>query len=105
MMHLGSDRLRLDLSYRVGPDAGGPNVYIDADVINTSDEPITCRVSLFATGFPRDSASVTALAPGQSARRTFVLPGGATAVPGPTAAVSVDVPALGVRLNRSIHVD
>ncbi len=104
-MILGSDRLRLDISYRLGPSPDGPNVYVDADIVNIGSEPLTCRVSVFATGFPRNSASVTALAPGQTTRRTFLLQDGAIKLSGKRAAVSVEVPDLRLRLNRSIEID
>ena len=104
-MVLGSDRLRADVSYRLGPGPGGPHVYVDADIVNTGDEPLTCRVSVFATGFPRNSASVTALAPGQTTRRTFLLQNGATKLSGKVVAVSVEVPDLRLRLNRSVEID
>lgn len=104
-VHLGSELMRLDVSYRLGPDSGGPNVYIDADLINTGPDAMTSRISVFAPGFPRESASVTALAPGQAARRTFILPGGATTLAGGLASVSVEVPDLRLRLNRSVRID
>ena len=104
-MELGSEQVRLELSYRLGPGPDGPNVYIDADVINTSAEPLTCRVSVSATGFPKDTASVTALAPGQTAKRMFVLQDGARTLPGGFASVSVEVPDLRIRLNKTIRIN
>jgi len=104
-IELGSPEVRLELSYRVGPGPAGPNVYIDADVINTSSEPLTCRVSISATGFPKDTASVTALAPGQTAKRLFVLENGAARLAGGVASVSVEVPDLRIRLNKTIRID
>ncbi len=103
-LFLGSQHLRLDVSYRLGPDSGGPNVYVDADIVNVGDDPLTCRVSVYASGF-RDTASVTALAPGQSARRSFVLANGILTLAGSPVSVSVEVPDLRVRLNRTVTID
>jgi hypothetical protein len=104
-MMLGSDRLRINVSYRLGPGPGGPHVYVDADIVNVGDEPLTCRLSVFASGFPRNSASVTALAPGQTTRRTFLLQDGVAKLSGKVVAVSVEVPDLRLRLNRSVEID
>lgn len=104
-IELGSKDVRVELAYRIGPGPNGPNVYIEADITNTSPQPLTCRVSVSATGFPKDTASVTALASGQTARRMFVFEDGATKLPGGIASVSVEVPDLRTRLNKTIRID
>lgn len=104
-VEIGVEGLRMRVSYRLGPGAGGPNVYVDADVINVGPEPVTFRLIAQASGFPRDSASITALAPSQTARRTFIFPDAAEKLSGLSAYVSLSVPDSDIRLNGSVHID
>lgn len=103
-VEIGAPGLRMRLSYRLGPGAGGPHVYVDADVINTGPEPVTFRLTAQASGFPRDSASITALSPSQTARRTFVFPDAASKLSGLSVYVSLNVPDSDIRLNGSVSI-
>ena len=102
---IGVPELRMQTSYRYGPDPGGPHVFIDVDVLNTGPEQISFRVSSQAPGYPREAASVAHLAPGRSVRRTFVLPNGASTLVGSRVATSLTIPEDGTRLNQSTLID
>lgn len=104
-VEIGAPGLRMRVSYRLGPGVGGPHVYVDADVINTGPEPLTFRLTAQASGFPRDSASITALSPSQTARRTFVFPDAAEKLSGLSVYVSLSVPDSDIRLNGSVQID
>ncbi|MCE7967906.1 MAG: hypothetical protein DYG94_04065 [Leptolyngbya sp. PLA3] len=104
-VEIGAPGLRMRVSYRLGPGAGGPHVFVDADVMNTGPEPVTFRLTAQASGFPRDSASITALAPRQTARRTFVFPEAAEKLSGLSVYVSLSVPESDIRLNGSVPIE
>lgn len=104
-VEIGAPGLQMRASYRLGPGEGGPHVYVDVDVINTGPEPVTFRLIAQASGFPRDSASITALAPSQTARRTFIFPDAAEKLSGLNVYVSLSVPDSDIRLNDSVQID
>lgn len=102
---IGAPGVRMRASYRLGPGAGGPHVYVDVDVTNVGTEPLTFRLMAQASGFPRDSASIAALDPTQSARRTFVFPDAAEKLAGLSVYVSLSVPDSDLRLNASVPIE
>lgn len=104
-VEIGVEGLRMRVSYRLGPGGGGPNVYVDADVTNVGSEPVTFRLTAQASGFPRNAASITALAPSQTARRTFIFPDAADKLSGMSVYVSLSVPGSDIRLNGSVRID
>jgi hypothetical protein len=102
---IGVPELRMQTTYRLGPEPDGPHIFVDVDVINTGPEQVSFRLSSQAPGYPRESASVAHLAPGRSSRRTFVLPNGAQALKGSRVATSLAIPEDGTRLNQSMLIE
>ncbi len=102
---IGLPELRLDLTSRIA--AGGSDVMVEAVVQNNGPAPVTLELTAFAppgAGFARSRATVSRLAPGDSAVRRFPFPRGAARLVGETILVGVQDTASGARLNRSVRV-
>ena len=107
-LEIGLDSIRLDLSYRFGPDPAGPDVIVEAMVGNNGTAPVTFEVGAFApadAGYPRNRASVSGLRPGDTAVRRFGFPGGTAALRGKRITVGVTDIETGARINRSITIE
>lgn len=104
-VEIGVPGLRMRVTYRLGPDPGGPNVYVDVDVFNVGAEAVTFRLMAQAPGFPRDSTSISDLAPGSNARRTFIFSHGVESLRGLNVFVSLSVPDQDTRLNDSVLIE
>ena len=105
-LEVGLDTTQLTASHAFITDAAGVprDVSVTLQITNTGNEPQSLQAFALAPGYPREQAPVGALAPGQTAVRRFVFPGGAERLMGRRVRVGlVDVTGSG-RLNKSLVI-
>ena len=102
---VGLEEMQMDLGYRVESAAGGASVIVEAHVTNRSRSPLTVELTGFAPGFPRQSANIGRLPPGEHAVRQFVFPGGLDRLKGQGVSVSVEDVENRARLNKFVSIE
>lgn len=100
-LEIGLDSSPLDLSYQ----SSGDDLMLEAQVTNRSGTPATFEVTAYAPGYARMKASISDLAPGQSATRRFALPGGVSKLRGQRVTVGMQDIESRARVNRSITIE
>ncbi|MEM1330871.1 MAG: hypothetical protein AAGG07_09945 [Planctomycetota bacterium] len=104
-VEVGLEGLRIELTYRRGPGPGGPDLLLEAQIVNTGAEPVTLELTAFAPGAPRFRATITDLAAGEQELRVFQYQGMADALIGERLSVRAREVNSGARLNKSIVVE
>lgn len=95
-VELGLDRMRLDLSTL----SQGDDVFVDALVSNTGNQPLTVNLTAFAPGLPRLKAGIMDLPPGKQAVKRFTFPGKGAALRGQKVVVHANEPETRAGLSR-----
>lgn len=103
IMELTLDGIELDARSVVSRE--GNDIALEAIVTNIAAEPMDLILSTAARGYPRQSATITQLAPGASTVRRFIFPGGAQRLTGFDLYLGVEDPVRRGRFNRRIPVE
>ncbi len=105
-LEIGLDDVQLTASYRFAPseDGEGEDLIVSLVITNIGEGPVSLSAYLAAPEFAREQAPVSALAPGQAARKTFRLRDGAEKLHGQRIRVGlIESDGLG-RLNKTIKL-
>lgn len=105
-IEIGASATQLTPSYAFVADSTGQanDVSLTLSVTNNGDESASMRVFALAPGYPRQEATVSSLAPGQSAVRRFLLPGGVRKLMGQRLRVGVVQVGGAERVNKSLLI-
>ncbi len=107
-LEIGLKSINLELTSRSAPNAGGPDLIVEAQVTNLGDQPLTAELTAYTpadTGFARSKASVSALPPGKSAVFRFPFVGGTEKLRGRSVIVAIQDVETGLRVNRAIKIE
>ena len=105
-LEIGLETVQLLPSYRYVPGEDGKmsDIMVTALVTNLGPTPLTLEAFIQAPGVRAQEAPISALAPGESATRRFVLPGAAQALRGKNVVVGLrEINGTG-RLNKVVEV-
>lgn len=109
-VELGLPEVSLTLDYTTQPSevrSAGPgerDIAVLAEIVNRSDQPLTLELLSAAPGQPRRKATVDALAPGESAVRSFPYPAAFSALEGNSVAVGLRIIGDDSRLTKTIEI-
>ncbi len=95
----------VELDARVVIDRSGTRLALEAVITNTAAEPADLVLHAATRGYPRQSASITDLAPGASTVRRFVYPDGPRRLAGAEIYVGVEDTVRRGRLNKRVSID
>lgn len=102
---VGLEEMQMDLGYRVDTAVTPASLIVEAHITNRSKSPLTLELTGFAPGFPRQSANIGRLPPGEHAVRQFVFPGGLEKLKGQGISVGVEDIENRAKLNKFVRIE